>query len=85
MVTHKNPCVLSQIFDEWLSKGELIDANCGRIVNATELYSGATTTMLLFNLMLLHQQQTIYKLDKHKKCYKKDHDLNSEIVDCRRN
>lgn len=71
MVKHKNPCVLSQIFDEWLSQGELIDANCGRIVKATELSSGATTTMLLFNLLLLHQQQAVYKLDNTRNATKK--------------
>lgn len=51
-------------FDEWFYKGELSDANCGRNVNSTELYSATTTTMLPFNLMWLHQQQAIYKSNR---------------------
>ena len=34
-VKHKNPCVLSQMFDAWFYKGELIDANCGKNILGT--------------------------------------------------
>lgn len=40
--------------------------------------------MLLFNLMLLYQQQAIYKWDKEKKGCDKDYLVNFDIVDCRK-